>query len=405
MKILFVHQNFPGQFLHVAPALARRGHDVLALTASTNQRRFSVNSARYQISDRKFPKETFGMAAHFAEKSARGMDAALAAAQLKRSGYEPDIIFSHIGWGEGLFLKEVWPKAKKIVYAEFFYAPYGRDTNFEPEFQKDSLATSVWVRARTAAMALDMSDADYALAPTQWQASTFPGEHQARLKVIHDGVRTELLTPDPDATLEIPEKNLTLRSGDEILTFVSRNLEPYRGYHILMRSLPKILKARPNAQVVIVGGDAFSYGTRPPGAQSWKEMFLNEVKDQIDQSRVHFLGYVDYNRFTSVIRISRVHAYLTYPFVLSWSMLEAMSAGALVIGSRTPPVQEAITHGRNGLLVDFFDVAGWSEAIIDALARPEHYMGIRAAARETVIQRYDLNSVCLPQMISFLESV
>jgi len=405
MKILFVHQNFPGQFLHVAPALARRGHDVLALTASTNQRRFSVNSARYQISDRKFPKETFGMAAHFAEKSARGMDVALAAAQLKRSGYEPDIIFSHIGWGEGLFLKEVWPKAKKIVYAEFFYAPYGRDTNFEPEFQKDSLATSVWVRARTAAMALDMSDADYALAPTQWQASTFRGEHQARLKVIHDGVRTELLTPDPDATLEIPEKNLTLRSGDEILTFVSRNLEPYRGYHILMRSLPKILKARPNAQVVIVGGDAFSYGTRPPGAQSWKEMFLNEVKDQIDQSRVHFLGYVDYNRFTSVIRISRVHAYLTYPFVLSWSMLEAMSAGALVVGSRTPPVQEAITHGRNGLLVDFFDIAGWSEAIIDALARPEHYKGIRAAARETVIQRYDLNSVCLPQMISFLESV
>jgi len=345
------------------------------------------------------------MAAHFAEKSARGMDVALAAAQLKRSGYEPDIIFSHIGWGEGLFLKEVWPKAKKIVYAEFFYAPYGRDTNFEPEFQKDSLGTSVWVRARTASMALDMSDADYALAPTQWQASTFPGEHQARLKVIHDGVRTELLTPDPDATLEIPEKNLTLRSGDEILTFVSRNLEPYRGYHILMRSLPKILKARPNAQVVIVGGDAFSYGTRPPGAQSWKEMFLNEVKDQIDQSRVHFLGYVDYNRFTSVIRTSRVHAYLTYPFVLSWSMLEAMSAGALVIGSRTPPVQEAITHGRNGLLVDFFDVAGWSEAIVDALARPEHYMGIRAAARETAIQRYDLNSVCLPQMISFLESV
>ena len=405
MKILFVHQNFPGQFLHVAPALARRGHDVLALTASTNQRRFSVNSARYQISDRKFPKETFGMAAHFAEKSARGMDVALAAAQLKRSGYEPDIIFSHIGWGEGLFLKEVWPKAKKIVYAEFFYAPYGRDTNFEPEFQKDSLATSVWVRARTAAMALDMSDADYALAPTQWQASTFPGEHQARLKVIHDGVRTELLTPDPNATLAMPEKNLTLRSGDEILTFVSRNLEPYRGYHILMRSLPKILKARPNAQVVIVGGDGFSYGTRPPGAQSWKEMFLNEVKDQIDQSRVHFLGYVDYNRFTSVIRISRVHAYLTYPFVLSWSMLEAMSAGALVVGSRTPPVQEAITHGRNGLLVDFFDVAGWSEAIIDALARPEHYKGIRAAARETVIQRYDVNSVCLPQMISFLESV
>ena len=405
MKILFVHQNFPGQFLHVAPMLARRGHDALALTARSNQRRFDVTSARYSTSDKKFPTQTHGLASDFAEKSTRGADVARAAAQLKAAGYAPDIIFSHIGWGEGLYLKDVWPGAKKIVYAEFFYAPHGRDTNFDPEFQKEALMTSIWIRSRTAAMSLDMGDADHAVAPTQWQASTFPAHHQSRLKVIHDGVRTELVRPDGNATFHIPEKSLTLKSGDEVLTFVSRNLEPYRGYHIFMRSLPEILKERKNAHVVIVGGSANSYGPRPPGTQSWKDMFLSEVTEQIDHSRVHFVGNVDYGRFVSLLQVSRVHAYLTYPFVLSWSMLEAMSAGALVIGSSTPPVQEVITHGQNGLLVDFFDARAWSHAIIDGLARPAHFMAMRAAARATVIDRYDLNRVCLPQMTAFLEGV
>ena len=405
MKILFVHQNFPGQFLHIAPALSQRGHDVLALTLASNQRRFDTRSVRYQFSAKNISSETHGLASHFAEKATRGAEVALGAAQLKQAGYAPDIIFSHIGWGEGLFLKEVWPSARKIVYAEFFYAPHGRDTNFDPEFQTDSLTGSLWIRSRTSAMALDMSDADYAVAPTQWQASTFPDCHQPRMKIIHDGVRTDLLKPDAQASFHIPEKNLTLKAGDEVLTFVSRNLEPYRGYHIFMRSLPKILQERKDAHVVIVGGDALSYGTRAPGGKSWKEIFLDEVRDKIDLNRVHFVGFVDYARFASLIRISRVHAYLSYPFVLSWSMLEAMSAGALVIGSRTPPVEEVITPGENGMLVDFFDTPGWSDAIIDALARPAHYAGMRAAARETATKRYDLNSVCLPAMVSFLEGL
>ena len=405
MKILFVHQNFPGQFLHVAPALVRRGHDVLALTVNTNPRKFEVNSARYQYTGKDIKAETFGLAHRFAEASKRGADAALTAARLKTSGYEPDLIFSHIGWGEGLFLKEVWPRTKKIVYAEFFYAPHGRDTNFDPEFQKDTLTGSIWIKARTAAMAVDLSDADYAVAPTQWQASTIPGVDRSRMRVIHDGVRTDQILPNDQASFEIPEKNLTLKSGDEVMTFVSRNLEPYRGYHTIMRSLPKILRERKNAHVVLVGGDGLSYGTAAPGGKSWKETILDEVKDQIDVNRVHFVGFVDYARFVSLLQLSRAHAYLSYPFVLSWSMLEAMSAGALVIGSNTPPVAEVIKHGQNGLLVDFFDVEGWSNAIIEALARPEQYAGLRVAARETAIKGYDLNSVCLPQMISFLEGV
>ena len=378
---------------------------MVVLTSAANQRTISFDNARYQFSGANISSRNFGIAAHFAEKSARGMDAVNAAVQLKANGFTPDIIFSHIGWGEGLFLKEVWPEAKKIVYAEFFYSPHGRDTNFDPEFKNDNVTSSAWIRARTGAMLLDLHQADHAVAPTHWQASTFPDYHQPRIKVIHEGVRTDLVKPDQGATFAIPEKNLTLKSGDEVLTYVGRNLEPYRGYHIIMRSLPKILQERPNAHVVIVGGDSLSYGTRAPGEKSWKETILSELEGQIDHARVHFVGLLDYPRFLSLLQISRAHAYLTYPFVLSWSMLEAMSAGALVIGSSTPPVREVISHGRNGLLVDFFDVPAWSNAIIDALSRPEHYLGMRAAARETAIQRYDLERVCLPQMTAFLEGV
>ncbi len=405
MKILFVHQNYPGQFLHIAPVMAQRGHHVVALTAAKNPRTITVDNARYQYSGSSINSQNFGISTHYAERATRGMDAARAAAKLKEAGFSPDVIFSHIGWGEGLFLKEVWPDAKKVVYAEFFYAPRGRDTNFDHEFPNDSLRSAAWIRARTGAMLLDLNDADHAVAPTRWQASTLPDYHQHLMKVIHEGVRTDLVKPDPSASFTLPQKNITLKAGDEVLTYVGRNLEPYRGYHILMRSLPKILQERPNAQVVIVGGDSLSYGARAPEGKSWKEVFLNEVSDRIDHNRVHFVGMLDYQRFMSLLQISRVHAYLTYPFVLSWSMLEAMSAGALVVGSNTPPVAEVINHGKNGLLVDFFDLPGWSNAIIDALARPEHYLGMRAAARQTAIERYDQQKICVPQMLGFLEGL
>lgn len=405
MKFLFVHQNYPGQFLHLAPVMTQRGHHVVALTAAGNPRAITVDNARYQYSGANITSQTFGIATHYAERATRGMDAARAATKLKEAGFTPDVIFSHIGWGEGLFLKEVWPDAKKIVYAEFFYAPRGRDTNFDPEFPSDGLRSAAWIRARTGAMLLDLNDADHAVAPTQWQASTLPSYHQHLMKVIHEGVRTDLVKPDPSASFVIPHKSLTLRAGDEVLTYVGRNLEPYRGYHIFMRSLPKILQERPDAQVVIVGGDSTSYGARAPAGKTWKDVFFSEVVDRIDQSRVHFVGMLEYPRFLSLLQVSRVHAYLTYPFVLSWSMLEAMSAGALVVGSNTPPVAEVIAHGQNGMLVDFFDVDGWSRALVDALARPEHYMSMRAAARQTAVARYDQQTICLPQMVGFLEGL
>jgi glycosyltransferase involved in cell wall biosynthesis len=400
VKILLLHQNFPGQFLHLAPALAARGHEVVALTAEENKRPSPVPVYRYRtppLSDIK------GLGATYAAAAERGSVAARAAAQLQRDkGFRPDVVFGHAGWGETLFLREIFPKARHLTYAEFMYRATGADTGFDPEFQTTGPGVGIAVTARAAHLVQAAHLSDACLSPTDWQASTFPEDLRQRITVIHDGIDTVRVRPDPEASLALPGGHV-LRAGDEVLSFVSRRLEPYRGYHIFMRALPDILKARPDAQVVIVGDEGQSYGTKPPDARSWKQRFLEEVQDRIDPARVHFLGRVPYDGFVSLMQLTRVHAYLTYPFVLSWSMLEAMAAGALVIGSRTPPVQEVIQDGVNGRLVDFFDVAGWSAALTAALADPRADDALRLAARETVVSRYDLKTVCLPRLIAFVE--
>jgi glycosyltransferase involved in cell wall biosynthesis len=244
--------------------------------------------------------------------------------------------------------------------------------------------------------------ADAGVSPTEWQASTYPPALRQMIEVIFDGVDSQAVKPDAAATVTLPEGKV-LRAGEEVLTFVNRNLEPYRGYHSFMRALPDVLAARPQAQVVIVGGNEVSYGPPPKDGRCWKDIYLDEVKDRLDLSRVHFVGKVPYPTFVSLMQVSRAHAYLTYPFVLSWSMLEAMSAGALVVGSDTAPVREVIRHGENGLLVDFFDSAAWARTLIEALAEPERFVHLRAAARQTVLDHYDLQSVCLPRMVEMVE--
>lgn len=209
--------------------------------------------------------------------------------------------------------------------------------------------------------------------------------------------------PDPRATIGLAQAGVQLRHGDEVVTFVNRNLEPMRGYHQFMRALPAILDRRKQARVVIVGGDEVSYGKAPAGQRGFREVYFNEVKDRIDASRVHFVGRVPYDTLVTLLRVSAVHVYLTVPFVLSWSMLEAMSLGALVVGSATPPVQEVIEHGRNGLLVDFFDPAQLADTVCEALARPAAYAAMRAQARQDIVQRYDFRGVSLPAYLRLIE--
>ena len=400
MKILFVHQNFPGQFLHLAPALVARGHTVVALTDEGNKRTSPVPVMRYR---KPAASAAEGLGRTYAEAAERGAAVARAAAQLRRDkGFVPDVVFGHGGWGETLFLREVWPEARHLSYAEFYYAARGLDADFDPEFQPADLGRRLRTSARKAHLMMALAEADAAVAPTRWQASTFPAPWRDRISVIHDGIDTDRVRPDPAARLVLPDGRV-LAAGDEVLGFVNRNLEPYRGYHIFMRALPAVLKARPEAQVVIVGGDGVSYGPAPGGGRTWKQVFLDEVREGLDLSRVHFLGQVPYAQFLSLLQVARVHAYLTYPFVLSWSLMEAMSAGGLVVASRTRPVEEMIRDGANGRLVDFFDVAGWSAALIEALADPAAGAARRAAARATIVDGYDLRRHSLPRLVAFVE--
>ena len=402
MKILFVHQNFPGQFLYLAPELKRRGHDCLALTDFANTRDSTIPMLKYKHEAPKLDPAATRLGRNYIQMSDRGVTVARACLQLRQQkGYVPDVIFGHSGWGETLFLKEVWPEAKLLIYAEFYYKGRGADVGFDPEFSKPSFDQVMIAQGRASHLGQALLHADAGLSPTEWQASTYPPPLRRMLDVIHDGVNTEVMIPKSDASLTLPDGRV-VRHGEEVLTFVNRNLEPYRGYHIFMRALPAVMAARPEARVLIVGGDEVSYGSAPKDQKGWKDVILNEVKDKLDMSRVHFMGKIAYEQFTALMQVSRAHAYLTYPFVLSWSMIEAMSAGAHVIGSRTAPVEEVIKDGVNGSLVDFLDVEGWSAKLIDALAKPDKYMLIRQAARETALKRYDQRYL-LPKMIDFVE--
>jgi glycosyltransferase involved in cell wall biosynthesis len=405
VKVLLVHQNYPGQFLHLAPELRRRGHQVQVLTDAKNTQTAEGNIVRYRHDAPEVDPAQTRLGRKYTTMSDRGVTVARAAMTLKqRDGYVPDVIFGHSGWGETLFLKEVWPTAKLVVYAEFYYRGIGADVGFDPEFGAAGFDQVMIAQGRAAHLAHAIVHADLAVSPTHWQASTHPDVLQSLIRIVHDGVDTGVVKPDPAAFVDLPDGR-RIKAGDEVLTFVNRNLEPYRGYHIFIRALPDILAARPKAQVVIVGGDGVSYGAAPKDRTGWKDVFLDEVRDRLDMSRVHFMGKVPYPTFKALMQVTRVHAYLTYPFVLSWSMLEAMAAGAVVVGSRTAPVQEVITDGVNGRLVDFFDVAGWSQTLTDCLARPADFAPLGIAARQTVVDRYDLKTVCLPQMTALIESL
>lgn len=404
MKILFVHQNFPGQFPHLSPALAARGHQVLALTDEHNQRPSPVQVVRYKHPD-PLPDTVPPLARSYAEHSARGYLAARGCRALRdRHNYTPDVILGHSGWGETLFLREIWPKARLLIYAELMYHTQGQDIGFDDEFLSASDENRMSTVARSAHLIQGFVQADAALAPTQYQAGTFPPELRSKITVIHDGIDTERLRPDPGARFTLPNGRV-LRPGDPVITYVSRSLEPYRGFHIFMRALPRVLAERPDAQIVLVGNvDTTSYGAGPNGHDTWRDAMLAELGPSVDLSRVHFLGRIPYDAYVDLLRVGRAHCYLTYPFVLSWSLTEAMSAGCNIIASDTAPVREVIRDGQNGRLLPFFDVDAWSQAMLQALQGDPSEAARRDAARQTILRDYDLRRVCLPRLIDWVES-
>jgi glycosyltransferase involved in cell wall biosynthesis len=402
MKILFAHQSFPGQFSRLCTYLPKMGeYEIYFMCRETPERIDGVQQLFYEQPPSVTPN-VHPYVEQFEKAVLMGQAAARTARQLKQSGWTPDLIIGHTSWGELMFLKTVYPQVPVLAYPEFFHKLEGADYRFDPEFSSPP-EDAERVVAMNANGLVSWLAADWGLVPTEWQRNLFPEEMRSRMSVIHEGVLTDEIKPNPEQRMTV-KSGRTYTTQDEVITFASRNLEPYRGFHTMMRAVPEILRRHPEAVVAFVGGDEVSYGTRHPSGKSWRQVMRAEV-GALDPKRVWFTGPLPYEQHLALLQLSTAHVYLTYPFVLSWSMMEAMSAGCAVIGSRTGPVEEVIRDGENGLLVDFFDPKGIADAVTAVLSHPDRMAGMRQAARQTAIDGYDVRTKCLPQTVKLFEDL
>lgn len=390
MKALFIHQNFPGQFRHLVGHLARQGgHQLVCIGQREAEPLPGTAYLRYQ------PKRAPRPGTH---PYLIGMEAAVLAGQavleqmlaLRQQGFTPDVIVAHPAWGETLYAKDAFPQARVVHLCEFYYHADGADTNFDPAYPL-TLDQAARLRTRNALHLLNLEHCDAAVSPTHWQKSVHPLAYQPRIEVIHEGVDTSAARPDPLATFELPDGRV-LRAGEPVLTYVARNLEPYRGFPQFMQALAQVQAQRPDVQALIIGADGISYGNPPADAPTWRAKLLRELP--LDAGRTHFLGTVPHARYLQALQVSAAHVYLTVPFVLSWSLLEALASGCLVIASDTAPVREAIQHGRQGLLVDFFDVAALTQHLLAAVDQPAAFTALRQAGPAHVAARYGVDAGC-----------
>lgn len=405
MIVFFIHQNFPAQYVHVLRHLAAQPDNQIYFITQANHN--ELPGIRKLVYKPNLPPRSGCHAYTIAFDTAVRTGAAVAEVcqGLRNDGVVPDIVLGHCGWGETLFVKDVFPEVPLLTNFEFFYHPQGADVGFDPEFAPRLGGDSARLRVRNAVNRLSFAESEWGHTATAWQRSLFPVTMQSRITSLHEGIDTERVTPNPKAWIGLARENLVLSRKDEVITYVSRNLEPYRGFHTFMRALPAILRRRPRAHVLIAGGNGLSYSDPPPYGGTYREMLLAEVGARLDLERVHFLGQIPYETYLNVLQVSSVHIHLTYPFVLSWSFLEAMSAGCSLIASATPPVLEVLHDRENGLAVDFFSIDEICDRVDEILDHPDRMHALGDAARATAIREFDLTAVTLPRWDQLLNAL
>ena len=406
LRVLFIHQNLPGQFRRLIRYLQTRPD--VELTAIGEEAAVAREKSGPKLRTIGYPKpegageKTHHYLKYFEACVRRGQTVTRVCVELKKQGWIPDVVICHPGWGEGLFVKDVFPRARLVVFCEFWWAADGLDVGFDPEYPA-SFDDRLRIRIKNSVLMQSLLAADDGVTPTAWQLNAHPPELRHKIRQIHEGIDTAWLTPDPHARLTLPDGRVLSRA-QPVLTYVARNLEPYRGFHVFMRSLPRLLAGNPDLQVVVVGGDGVSYGRRPlEGVASYREALCAELGDSVDWSRVHFLGKLPYASYRTVLQVSSLHIYLTYPFVLSWSVLEAMAVGVPVLGSDTAPVREVIRDGENGYLTGFFDSVALADRALELIARRDQIAAVGLRGRETVLRNYDFESVGLPAYLELLK--
>jgi glycosyltransferase involved in cell wall biosynthesis len=403
-KILFIHNGSPGRFRFLAAAFAAREWECVHIGPPDANDLPGTRTLRWQHGRGSTPG-IFKLAVRAEADLIRGQNAAELAVKLKEEGFVPDLIIGHPGWGEMVFLGEVYPGVKQIHLGEWYYYTTGSDIDFDPEFGLPDFADRCRVHAKNAVLATSVLEAHRIVSPTKFQANTFPEVMQQRISVIHEGINTDIARPGHATSLKLAN-GTELTRETPVVTFINRRFEPLRGFHTFMRALPRFLASSPTAHVILVGSeDPEVYGVRPKDHKTWKEAMLAEVGEGLDTSRVHFVGKVSYEGLLKLFAVSTAHVYMTYPFVLSWSMLDAMACEALVVGSDTAPVREVIRNGENGFLVDFFDHAALADKLTEVCSNPAGYDAIRRAARETILAEYDQNAVCLPAWLKLVDDV
>lgn len=405
MIYLFIHPVFPGQFHKLMEALAAKpGNQVWHLSNTTGLKAVpGVKRLQYRVKKHEgaLPHPFLGQ---FVEALHHGDAVAAVLLKLKQQGFKPDLIYSYAGWGHGFYIKDVFPDVPVVGYFEWYSQAFGGEYNFDPEYPLD-LERQRLLRVMNARALLDLDSFDHGVTPTQWQRSRFPKQYQDKLHCVHDGVDAARYRPAPAKTLDVPGAPALDLSQVELLTYSTRGMEPFRGFPQFMRALVQVQRQRPHCHAVIVGADEIFYSRRPEGAATYKQLMLAELAGQLDLSRVHFTGWLQGAHYLSVLQASAVHVYMSYPYVLSWSLMEAMSTGCLVVGSRTPPVQEMIEHGRTGFLVDFFDHEALAQAIVCNLAdrAGPACMAVREQARRKIVDEYALGQV-VPRHAALLQA-